>query len=395
MTRRWRFWRKHRQSSVVAPTAPAISATRPSSPLPRAVAILIGVGGASVAVFGLWALRGVVAPVFLALILTICVHPLRGWLERVHVPQGVATIVAILVVFALLAGFVGAFVIAIAQFTTLLPQFAPQIEQIGASIASALSGIGIGQDQIDALLAGFDPTKLVDVVTGILGGVAGITVSLVIILTVLILMTMDATYIPTLLLQLRPKHPDIVSALMGFSVGVRRYMVATTALGVAQGILNWIALVILQVPGALLWGLLSFLCSFIPNIGYFIALIPPTVFGLFVGGWETALTVIVIYGVVNGVVQSIVQPRVVGGAVSLNQTITFVSVLFWAVVIGPIGAILAVPLTLLVRAILIDADPRARWWRPLTGDIAEVRNMIKVEKAKARSDRQSRKNAPR
>ena len=61
----------------------------------------------------------------------------------------------------------------------------------------------------------------------------------------------------------------------------------------------------------------------------------------------------------------------VGNAVSLSQTLTFFSVLFWAVVLGPIGAILAVPLTLLVRAVLVDSDPRARVWRAAIGDLGE------------------------
>jgi predicted PurR-regulated permease PerM len=148
-------------------------------------------------------------------------------------------------------------------------------------------------------------------------------------------------------------------------------MVATTGLGIAQGVLNWVALMILQVPGAFLWGMLSFLCSYIPNIGYFIAIVPPLVFGLLSGGWGIFIAVIVIYGVINSVVQSIIQPRVVGNAVALSQTITFVSVLFWAVVVGPVGAILAVPLTLLVRTILIDSDPRAKWWRPVLGDLRQ------------------------
>jgi hypothetical protein len=140
------------------------------------------------------------------------------------------------------------------------------------------------------------------------------------------------------------------------------------------------------VPGALLWGLLSFLCSFIPNIGYFIAIIPPIVFGFLVGGWPTAIAVIVVYGLVNAVVQSIVQPRVVGNAVALSQTITFVSVLFWAVVLGPIGAILAVPLTLLVRTVLLDADPRLRLWRPATGDLVGTREVAAEMSAAVRAD---------
>jgi predicted PurR-regulated permease PerM len=167
-------------------------------------------------------------------------------------------------------------------------------------------------------------------------------------------------------------------------------MIATTGLGVAQGVLNWVALLILGVPGALLWGLLAFLCSFIPNIGYFIAIIPPLVFGYFTGGWGTVIAIVVVYGVINAVVQSIIQPRIVGNAVALSQTITFVSVLFWAVVIGPIGAILAIPLTLLVRTLLIDSDPAARWWRPVIGDFSETKVLMKTDSVQARQRRQER-----
>ena len=93
-------------------------------------------------------------------------------------------------------------------------------------------------------------------------------------------------------------------------------MVVTTVLGIAQGVVNWIALVILGVPGAFIWGLLAFVCSFIPNIGYFIAIIPPIIFGALVGGWPTVIAVIVVYGIINGVIQSVIQPRVVGHAVT-------------------------------------------------------------------------------
>lgn len=331
--------------------------------------ILLGLAGAVVIIFGVSALRGVVAPVFLALVLTICASPLRVWLEQIGVKRGVATVTAILAVFAVLAGFVAAMVIAVAQFATLLPQFAPQIEAAAQSIGAALESLGIGTQQVETIVSGLDPTKLVDFAASLLGGITGIVGSLVVLLTVLMLMALDATYVPAMHKQMQGHRPYLADAVAKFNTGVRRYMIATTGLGIAQGLLNWIALLILQVPGALLWGLLSFLCSFIPNVGYFIAIIPPVIFGFLVGGWPTAIAVIVVYGVVNAVVQSIVQPRVVGNAVALNQTITFVSVLFWAVVIGPIGAILAVPLTLLVRTILIDADPTMRMWLPITGDL--------------------------
>ncbi|WIB08089.1 AI-2E family transporter [Arthrobacter sp. zg-Y820] len=163
---------------------------------------------------------------------------------------------------------------------------------------------------------------------------------------------------------------------------------------------NWLVLVILQVPGALLWGLLSFTCSYIPNIRYFIAIIPPLFFGYLTGGWATAVAVVIVYGGINGVIQSIVQPKYVGNAVNLSETLTFLSVLFWAVVLGPVGAILAVPLTLLARTLLLDSDPSLAWWRPVTGDHKDLEPLLEQQDAdirarRTREGRRARRGAAR
>ncbi|MGY4858157.1 AI-2E family transporter [Cryobacterium sp. AP23] len=359
----------------------------------RSAFILMGLGGATVAVFGLAALAGIAAPILLALVLTICAHPVRRGLERHGVPRGLATGSVVATVFVVLAAFVAALGLALGQFAALLPQFADQLGDIAANLTDWLASIGFGTTQVQAVESSLDPSNLVSVVSGLFGSITNITVALVIVLTMLILMAADAGYLPTLLRQLRPSRPTLVEALTNFATSVRRYMVATTLLGIAQGVLNAVALVLLGVPGAFLWGLLSFLCSFIPNVGYFIAIIPPTVFAFLTGGWDLALPVIVLYAIVNGVVQSIVQPRVVGNAVALSQSLTFVSVLFWAIVLGAVGAILAIPLTLLVRTVLVDADPAAAWWRPLMGDLEQTRTLMKSETARQRALRKAARAA--
>ena len=394
------WWRRRSASAgraatgTPAPGGTVAATAAPASALPRATVLLLGVAAATVAVFGMAAARSVVAPVFLALVLTICMHPVRRMLERRGVPRGLATGSAIVAVFALLAGFFAALYIALVQFTVLLPEYADEIEAALASLATGLEAIGIGAAQAETIVGGLEPSGVIELVTSFLGGITGIVFSLVIVLTLLILMAMDASYGPAILSQLRSRRSALVDALVGFTVNVRRYMVVTAALGAAQGLINWIALLILQVPGAALWGLLSFICSFIPNIGYFIAIIPPLVFGFLSGGWPTVIAVIVLYGLVNAVVQSIIQPKVVGGAVRLSETITFVSVLFWSLVLGAIGAILAVPLTLLARTLLIDADPSIRWWRPATGDVHDMKDLAAEMgaevAAQGRADREAR-----
>jgi AI-2 transport protein TqsA len=358
-----------------------------SARVPRGAVILLAMAGGVVVAFGLHAIGSIVAPVMLALVLTICVHPLRVALEERGVPRGLATGSVVTAVFLLLAAFAVSLVVAFAQFATLLPTFAPQLHDAAVDVEGWLTGLGIGEDQIRAIVSGFDPSTILAFGSSVFGSVATLTAALVVVLTSLILMASDASFLGTVFEQIRAGHPRVVIALQSYASGVRRYMIATAGLGVAQGILNSIALTILGVPGAFLWGLLSFLCSFIPNIGYFIAIVPPLVFGFLAGGVPTLIGVVVVYGVINAVVQSIVQPRIVGNAVALSQTLTFVSVLFWAVVLGSLGAILAIPLTLFVRTLLVDSDPDARWWRPVLGDLAATRTLMREEDTARRGAR--------
>ena len=125
--------------------------------------------------------------------------------------------------------------------------------------------------------------------------------------------------------------------------------------------LDVVALGILGVPLAITWGVLSFITNYIPNIGFFIGVIPPALLALVDSGPWTALWVVVAYTALNFVIQSLIQPKFTGDAVGLNTTTTFLSLLFWSTVVGGLGTILAVPLTLFVKALLIDSDPRSRW----------------------------------
>lgn len=384
-------WNRKR-SKEAAPGGDSAVVVAPVEPpnAHRNAFILIGLGGATIAAFGLAAIAGIFAPFFLGVVLTICVHPLRVWLEKRGVSRGIATAAVILAVLLLLLGLGYAMLVAFGQFGALLQEFSGQIAAFGQDVAAWLSSIGIGADEVNDIFASFDPAALAAFVGGLIGGLTGMFSLLVIVLTMLLLMGMDAAFVPTLLRQLYPARPLVVASLVTYGSNVRRYMVATTVLGLAQGIVDWIALLLIGVPGAFIWGLLAFVCSFIPNVGYFIALIPPIIFGALVGGLPTVILVIVVYAIINGVIQSAIQPRVIGKAVNLSQTITFFSVLFWAVVIGPIGAILAIPLTLLVRLILVDSNPAMSWIRPMLGELDETKAVMAQFDAEAKAERKTR-----
>ena len=128
--------------------------------LPRGTNILVALGAATLTAIGISSIKGILAPVLLTLILTICANPVRTGLLKRGVPGGIATGSVILVVFGLLAGFTYTLILATAQFVAMLPNYQKQFEQIGASIGAWLTSIGVGPEQVQAVEKGLTPTNL-------------------------------------------------------------------------------------------------------------------------------------------------------------------------------------------------------------------------------------------
>ena len=146
-----------------------------------------------------------------------------------------------------------------------------------------------------------------------------------------------------------------------------------TVFGLATGLVDAVVLGLLGVPLALLWGLLVFITNYIPYLGFWIALVPPVLLALLTGGWQLAAVVVALFAVVNFVLTSLIQPKYVGDAVGISVTVTLVALVLWGWLLGTIGAVLAIPLTLLVKALLVDVDPRARWANALLGSTGTTR----------------------
>jgi len=145
----------------------------------------------------------------------------------------------------------------------------------------------------------------------------------------------------------------VLGALGKFAQGTRRYFGVATVFGGIVAVLDGIGLVILGIPAAGLWALLAFITNYVPNIGFIIGLLPPALLGLVVGGPSKMIEVIVLYCVLNLIIQSVIQPKVVGDAVGLTTTMSFLSLIVWAYLLGPLGAILAIPASLLFKAVLL------------------------------------------
>ena len=332
--------------------------------LPRGVLVLLGFAAAVITIAGLRASADIVAPAFLALVLTVVAHPLRGWLDR-WMPSWAASLVCIVVVYLLIVAFALAVVVSVARFATLLPEYADEFQQRIDDLTGWLSDFGVNTAQIQDVASSFDLGQLSGFVGALLSDLMGLVSNLFFILALVLFMTMDGGSFPRQLERARGSRPLVVDALEEFAHGTRRYLLVATVFGLIVAVLDTIALQIIGVPAPVLWGLLAFITNYIPNIGFVIGLIPPAILGLLEGGPSMMITVIVVYCVLNVVIQTVIQPKVVGDAVGLSTTLSFVSLVFWTWVIGPLGALLAIPLTLLAKALLVDIDPNLRWLRPL------------------------------
>lgn len=335
--------------------------------LPRPVLVLLGVAAATITISGLRAGAGLIGPIFLAMVLTIAAHPLRGWLHEKSVPGWAITLIMIVTVYSILISFAVVLFVATARFATLVPTYADDASAMVDDAASWLSGLGIHDSQIATVEQSFDLGKLGNVATALLGGVLGLLSNLFFVVTLLLFLAVDGSWFPSRLSDTSPKRAPLVAALASFAYSTRSYLLVSTGFGLIVAVLDTGVLWLMGIPAPLVWGLLAFITNYIPNIGFIIGLVPVAVLALLEGGPGLMLGVIAVYSVINVVVQTIIQPKVVGDAVGLSPSLTFVSLVFWAWVLGAIGALLAIPLSLLTKALLVDSDPDAQWLTPLIG----------------------------
>jgi AI-2 transport protein TqsA len=347
-------------------------ASLPSPALPRTLGVLLGGAATVIVVAGLRSISELVAPAFLALVLTVSAHPLRAWLAKRRVPGWLATSAVIATVYAVLLVLVLSLTVSMAKLAELLPQYQQDLQNLVSDATAWLARVGVDQKQVDAIARAVDPSQAIAWVADVFSGLVSVLSDIFFIVTLLMFLAIDGVTFPLRLRAMDGVHGRFAEALAAFAVGTRRYIVVSTVFGLIVALLDVGLLYLLGVPLPWLWGMLAFITNYIPNIGFVIGLIPPVLLGLLEHGWSGALAVIAGYCVLNVIIQSVIQPRFVGHAVGLSVSLTFLSLVFWAWVFGPLGALLAIPLSLFAKALLVDADPRNRWLVPLLSGGPEV-----------------------
>jgi predicted PurR-regulated permease PerM len=179
------------------------------------------------------------------------------------------------------------------------------------------------------------------------------------------------------------KKPErSLSTIERFSQDAKRYLVIKTLISAATGLVVWLWLLILGVDYPVLWGMLSFLLNYVPNIGPLIAALPVALLALVQLGVGSALLTVLGFAMVHIVVGNILEPKLTGKGLSLSTLVVFLSLVFWGWVLGPIGMILSVPMTSLVT-IALESYEETRGLAFMLGSATEVEWVEELEMADA------------
>ncbi len=326
-----------------------------------ALRILIMTAGATVALWGMSTYAGYINSAMLAVLIVLACGPLVEWLRRRSLPNWATLVVTLFVAATALAIFFLFLIFATAQFVQSLPTYQDQAQAMVQQVQARLVAMGLDPAGSTAVANQADPSAALDLTKNFLAALAGTLGSLSTLVLLMIFLFVDVILFPGRLAWQGQHGSSYAARVSEFSGNLRQYIVVMVIIGTAIGTLNTIWFYLLGVPMPLLWGVLSGILNFIPFIGFWFGLLPPAILTLLAHGPERMLLMAAGYIVVNAAVQNIIQPRLVVTHLNLTPFMSLLSATFWPLVLGPVGAIIGVPLTMGVQALLFDADPSTRW----------------------------------
>jgi predicted PurR-regulated permease PerM len=349
-------------------------------PLDSRARILLPAAAVVILIAGLRAADSILIPFMVAVFVTVLSLPMMFWLQKLGMPRAGAVLITITGATAVLAGAGFLVTLGIVEFADRLPRYRQDLDQGIAETVAWLDERGFEVDAADLI----DPEAAVDLVQSSTARIAVILQDTVLVLLIVVFMLFEAAYFPA---KLRAAMGDrLVRDVARVTEEVQRYLVIKTimslAVGLAAGIWVWFC----GVDYPIFWGLVAFVMHYIPNVGAFLASIPPVLLAVFENGMGTAVLVALGYTVINMALGNLVEPALMGRRFGLSTLVVFLSLIFWGWVWGPVGMLLSVPLTIIVK-IMLEGSDEWRWLAVLLGPVPPSPESIggKGEETKVRT----------
>jgi len=309
-------------------------------PLYRSVMLTAGI---IVIAAGLHAASATVNLLLISVLLAMSISPITYLLERrgmKHNGAVMLTVLLALVVGMLVVGALGA---GLSGLQAKLPAYQEAMTGLMSGLDSRLTARGINlHDMLKP-----DTARIVAIAQQVVGGaLSALGYSFfALILVALILLELPA-----------PRTADapatgFQSRIDKVGVSVRRFVGLTGLLGAGQAAVNLLAMLIVGTDFAIVWGVVFFLLNFVP-FGFAVAMLPPLFLTLLAHGTAPTVILLAVFIVGNTISDNVIKPKLMGKGLGLSPLVIIVSLMFWSLVLGAVGAVLAVPLTIVLTTVV-------------------------------------------
>jgi AI-2 transport protein TqsA len=310
-------------------------------------------------VAGMKAAKTIMVPFLLSIFISVICSPLLFWLRRKGLPMWAAllTVIAMVllggVLFVMLTG------ASLNNFSQSLPLYQQNLHEKISEISLLLKKAGVNLPDKE-ILGYFDPGAIISFTSSILSGLGGVlSDAFLIFITVIFILLEEATF-NSKLSSILCKSKEQMCLLNNIASDINHYMAIKTWISLGVGVFVTIWLVILGIDYPILWGLLAFIMNYIPVIGSIIAAVPVILLALVQVGILQASLAAAGFVAIHIIVGNILEPRIMGKGLGLSTLIVFLSLVFWGYILGPVGMLLSVPLTMVMK-IAFSSSEETRW----------------------------------
>ncbi|MBE0572961.1 MAG: AI-2E family transporter [Ignavibacteriaceae bacterium] len=331
----------------------------------RGFRILISAAALVIVIAGVSLAQSVVVLFLVSFFLALLGTPPVLWLKEKHIPSVFAVLIVMagMIVILLLIGVqIGT---SFSSFSDDLPLLQSRIREQVSGLIVMLQGKGIVVQE-SFFLDYVNPETIMKLTADLLTGLSSVLSDLVLILLTVAFILLEVSSFPLKLRAVLGDPKQKFPQFTKFANDMKRYMVIKTLISLATGILIAFWLYILGVDYPILWGFLAFLLNYIPNIGSIVAAIPAVILAVIQLGIGSALLVAAGYMAVNFVIGNIVEPRLMGRKLKLSTLVVFLSLIFWGGLLGLVGAILSIPLTMTLK-FAFESNESTKWIAVLLG----------------------------
>ena len=315
-----------------------------------------------VVIAGVRAADTIIIPILLAVFIAVLSLPLLYGLQQWGLPRILAVVATVLADIAILSA-VGFLVVrSVDEFTGQLPGYQANLEQATSSVVQWISERGGPIEAADFL----DAERVVGLVGGAVTRVAAVLQNALLVILITVFILFEATSLPTKLRLAFGEGGDRFDRWTRTAQDVQHYLGIKTVVGAVKGVLTGFLVAFFDIDFPVFWALSAFVLHYIPSIGSIVAAIPPVLIALVQFGPGSAAGVALGYLAIDTVLGNMLEPTLMGRRFGLSVLVVFMSLLFWGWVWGPVGMLLSVPLTIIVKIILANTED-LRWLAILLG----------------------------